>query len=222
MATKDLIIIGGGGHSRVLIGMAQVAGLTVRGVVTSNEALLGTNILDVPVLCLESMFALDAAEVTLVNGVGNLAHGSGPGLQGRTALYQRYRAKGYDFLTLLSGSAVVQPHVIMGAGVQVMPGAVIEPGAVIGENVIINTRAAIDHDVIIEPHCHVAPGAVLCGNVSLGEGAHVGAGAVVIQGVRIGRNAVIGAGAVVTKHVPDGFIVRPAASLLTKPVIGNA
>ena len=198
MVTNDLILIGGGGHSRVLIGMAQAAGLTVRGIITSNETLLGTDIFGVPVLCLETMFALDASDVTLVNGVGNLTSSSGPGLEPRAALYQRYRARGYEFLPLISGRAIVQPHVILGSGVQVMPGAVIQPGSVIGENVIINTCASIDHDAIIEPHCHIGPNATLCGQVTIGEGTHVGAGAVIIQGLRIGRNVVIGAGAVVT------------------------
>ena len=216
MATKDLIIIGGGGHTRVLIGMAQAAGLTVRGVVTNSEALLGMDLLGVPVLCLEAMFALDAAEVTLVNGVGNQTSSGGPGLAARTAVFERYKARGYEFLPLVSRDAMVQPHVILGAGVQVMPGAVVQPGGVIGENVIINTRASVDHDVIIEPHAHIAPGAVLCGNVQVGMGSHIGAGAVIIQNMRIGSNVVIGAGAVVTKHVPDGSLVRPASATQSK------
>ncbi len=216
MQTKDLVIIGGGGHTRVLIGMAVAAGLRLRGIVTSNVALLGTSVLDVPVLGLEDDIALNPAEVTLVNGVGNLASRSGPGLDGRLQLYRRYRARGFDFLPLISSSAVVQPHVIMGEAVQVMPGAVIQPGAIIGENVIINTRASIDHDVVIYPHAHIAPGAVLCGHAQVGEETHIGAGAVVIQGIRIGSHAVIGAGAVVTHHVPDGAMVRAAASEQTK------
>ena len=216
MQTKDLVIIGGGGHTRVLIGMAQAAGLRVRGIVTSNTVLVGTSVLDVPVLGLEDTVALNPSEVTLVNGVGNLANREGPGLFLRSAIYQRYRARGFDFMPLISPHGVIQPHVIMGEGVQVMPGAVIQPGAIIGENVIINTKASIDHDAVIYPHCHIAPGAVLCGHVVVGEETHIGAGAVVIQGVRIGCNVVIGAGAVVTHHVPDGVIVRPAASEQTK------
>ncbi len=220
--TKELIIIGGGGHSRVLIGMAQAAGQTVRGVVTSNAALVGTDIFGVPVLGLEDEIMLDPKEVTLVNGVGNLAGSSGPGLMPRIELYQRYIAHGFDFLPLISPQAMVQTHVILRNGVQVMAGVVIQPGSVISENCILNTRCSIDHDVVIEPHCHIAPGAVLCGNVSIGEGAHIGAGAVIIQGVRIGRNAVIGAGAMVTKHVADGFIVRPAACTQSRPVPATA
>lgn len=208
MAIKDLIIIGGGGHTRALIGVAEANGLTVRGLITSTEMLLGTDIFGVPVLCLESTFALDTDEITLVNGVGNHVRTGKADLMPRTALYQRYRAKGYKFLPLISISAVVQPHVIMGAGVQVMPGAILQAGCVIGENVIINTRASVDHDVIIEPHCHIAPGAVICGNVTIGEGTHVGAGAVIIDGIRIGKDVVIGAGALVVRDVADGATVR--------------
>jgi sugar O-acyltransferase (sialic acid O-acetyltransferase NeuD family) len=208
MATKDLIIIGGGGHTRSLIGVAEANGLTVRGLITSREELLGTDIFGVPVLCLEQTFALDTGEVTLVNGVGNHVRTGKPDLAPRTALYQRYKAKGYPFLPLISKSAIVQPHVIMGAGVQVMPGAILQAGCVIGENVIVNTRASVDHDVIIEPNCHIAPGAVICGNVTIGESTHVGAGAVIIDGIRIGKNVVIGAGALVVRDVADGATVR--------------
>jgi sugar O-acyltransferase (sialic acid O-acetyltransferase NeuD family) len=216
MQKRELVIIGGGGHTRVLVGMLQAAGLPLRGIATSNAALVGTHVFDVPVLGLEDQIALNPAEVTLVNGVGNLASREGAGLAPRAALYQRYRARGFDFLPLIARHAVVQPHVIMGEGVQVMSGAVVQPGTILGENVIINTQASVDHDVVIYPHCHIAPGAILCGNVVIGEETHIGAGAVVIQGIRIGCNVVIGAGAIITHHVPDGAIVRPAASEQTK------
>lgn len=219
MHKKEIIIIGGGGHTRVLIGMIQASGLILRGVLTNDKALLGTSIFDVPVLGLEESYTMNPDEVTLVNGVGNGASREGPGLHPRADIYHRYRTRGFSFLPLISNHAVVQPHVIMGEGVQVMPGAIIQPGAIIGENVIVNTSASIDHDVVIYPHCHIAPGAVLCGHVVVGEETHIGAGAVIIQGMRIGSNVIIGSGAVVKHHVPDGMIVRPAASEQVKRLI---
>jgi len=222
---RELVIIGGGGHTRVLTGMAQAAGVAVKGIITSDAALVGESILDVPVLGLEKEITLDPANILLINGVGNHASRTGSGLAVRAAIYQRYRARGFDFLPLISNHAVVQPHVLMGEGVQVMPGAVIQSGAIIGENVIINTRASIDHDVVIYPHCHIGPGAVLCGHVVVGEETHIGAGAVIIQGIRIGCNVVVGAGAVVTRHVPDNVMIRPAAAeqtpLITAPETQN-
>jgi UDP-perosamine 4-acetyltransferase len=211
-----IIIIGGGGHTRVLIGMLLRESHDIRGIVTRDAALVGTRMLGVPVLGLEEEVRFGADEVTLVNGVGNIATRAGSGLEVRARIHRHYHGLGYAFLPVLSEHAVIQPEVTMGDGVQVMPGAVIQPGAMIGENVIVNTRASIDHDVVISPHAHIAPGAVLCGHAVIGEETHVGAGAVVIQGVRIGSHVVIGAGAVVTRDVPDNAIVRAAAMKLVK------
>lgn len=208
MRKKHLIVIGGGGHTRVLLAMTQTADLTVRGIVTSNPELVGTTVLGVPVLGLEDEVVIDPAEVTIINGVGNLASHNGPGLAPRIALYDRYCARGLDFLSLISHHAMVQAYVTIGRGVQIMPGAVVQPGAVLGDNVIVNTRASIDHDVTVAAHCHIAPGAVLCGQVVVGEATHIGAGAVIIQKVRIGRDVVIGEGAIITRDVPDSAVVR--------------
>jgi UDP-perosamine 4-acetyltransferase len=208
MQHKPLMIVGGGGHTRVLLAMAQAAGATVRGIITSDAALVGTTIFNVTVLDLEERAKLDATQVALLNGVGNHASHEGPGLAPRMALYARYRAKGFAFPALLSTAAIVQAHVTIGHGVQIMPGAVVQPGAMLGENCIINTHASIDHDVVIGAHCHVAPGAVLCGHVQIGEASHIGAGAIITERVKIGSNVLISAGAVVTRDVADGTLLR--------------
>ncbi len=212
MNHSPVVIIGGGGHTRVLIGMLQHARTAIRGIITRDQALIGTSIMGVPVLGLEDDIVLNPAEVALVNGVGNRPSRHGPQLDARIAIYARYQAQGFHFRSVVSDDAMIQQDVTMGDGVQVMPGAVIQPGAMIGENAIINTRASIDHDAIIYPHAHIAPGAVLCGDVRIGEQTHIGAGAVIIQGIRIGSNVVIGAGAVVTHHIPDNVLVRPSPS----------
>lgn len=212
MQNRSVVIIGGGGHTRVLIGILKRAGRNVRGIVTRDESLIGAEIFGVPVIGHEKDFIADATEVTLVNGIGNSASRNGSGLDVRMNAFHRYHARGFAFFPVLSNDAVIQPDVTLGEGVQIMPGAIIQPGAMVGENVIVNTRASVDHDVVIYPHAHIAPGAVLCGGVVIGQETHVGAGAVVIQGVRIGSNVVIGAGAVITRNVPDNAIIRPAAS----------
>jgi len=212
MNQLPIVIIGGGGHTRVLIGMLQCADAIIHGVITSNTALLGTKIMGVPVLGLEESTSLKPENVKLVNGVGNAPSRKGPMLEPRAAIYQRYVAQGFQFMPVISGNAMVQPDVAVGDAVQIMPAAVIQPGVMIGENVIINTSASIDHDTVIYPHSHIAPGAVICGDVRIGEKTHIGAGAVIIQGIRIGNNVVIGAGSVVTHNVPDNALVRPSPS----------
>ena len=212
MKQNEVIIIGGGGHTRVLIGAARARGLALRGIITRNAALVGTYIFDVPVLGLEEAYALDADVMTLLNGVGNAATSAGAGLATRSSIFNRYTARGFTFLSLVSPEAMVQCCVTLGAGAQVMAGAVIQPGTIIAENVVVNTRASIDHDCHIGMHTHIAPGAVLSGEVVVGEASHIGAGAIVTQGVRIGSHVVVGAGALVTRDVPDGMLLRPVAS----------
>lgn len=213
---RDLVIIGGGGHTRVVLGMLEREGITPRGIITRDASLIGKEILGVPILGLEGDVALTPEQTTLVNAVGNRVNAAGSGLYVRAAVYQRYHCQGFQFLDMVSSHAVRMPHVIIGNGIQLMPGAVIQTGAMIGENVLINTNASIDHDAIIYPHCHVGPGAVICGDVVVGEETHVGAGAVIIQGIRVGCHVVIGAGAVVTRHVPDGVVIKPASGTQVK------
>jgi UDP-perosamine 4-acetyltransferase len=209
MKANEIVMIGGGGHSRVLVGLAKASGLTLRGIVTGNPALIGTHIFGVPILGLEDDVALNATHTSLINGVGNAASGKGAGLATRKAIYERYTAQGFTMLSLISPHAMVQTDVTLHDAVQVMAGAVIQPGCVIEHNVIINTSASIDHDCRIGAHSHIAPGAILSGEVVVGQECHIGAGAVITQGVHIGHHAVIGAGAIVTRDVPDNVIVRP-------------
>lgn len=208
MVNHPIVIVGGGGHTRVLIGMLKRSQLPIQGIITRNEALLGSEVHGVPVLGLEGQVALNAQEIAIVNGVGNWASSKGSGLDVRAGIYTRYTDQGFFVAPVISGDAIIQPDIMLGHGVQVMPGATIQPGAMIGENAIINTRAVVEHDCVIAPHVHVAPGAVLCGSVSVGELTHIGAGAVIIQGVKIGANVVIGAGVTVNSDVPDGVVVK--------------
>jgi UDP-perosamine 4-acetyltransferase len=213
---KQFIIIGGGGHTGVLIAMLQASNLPVGGIITSNPSLLGKSLFDVNYIGMEGEVKLNPAEVVLVNGVGNRASSNGSGLGVRADIYRREIAAGFEFPAIISRDAVVQPHAKIAAGVQLMPGVVIQSGVTIAENVIVNTTASIDHDSSIGAHCHIAPGAVICGNVTIGEMSHIGAAAVVIQGIKIGRNVVVGAGAVITTDVPDDSVVFAATSLLQK------
>lgn len=213
---KKLIIIGGGGHTGVLISALQAANVEISGILSDNPAMVGRDLFGVSFIGVEGQVKLNPAEVWLVNGVGNRASSSGSGLGVRSGIYVRYITAGFEFPPVVSPGAIVQPHAELASGAQIIAGAVIQSGARIGANAIINTRASIDHDSVIGANSHIAPGAVICGNVNVGEMTHIGAAAVVIQGVKIGRNVVIGAGAVVTSDVPDDSVVFAATSSLQK------
>lgn len=191
----------------MLIGMLKRLELPIRGIITSDEALLGGEVHGVSVLGREGDVALSPQEIAIVNGVGNKASSKSSGLDVRAGIYKRYVELGFFVTPVISHQSIIQPDVMVGHGVQVMPGAIIQPGAMIGKNAIINTRAVIEHDAVIAPHAHIAPGAIICGGASVGELTHIGAGAIILQGVKIGANAVIGAGVTVSRDVADGAVV---------------
>lgn len=207
MTDLPYIIIGSGGHARVILGVLRLMGEEVRGLLTLDVKRVGDDLLGVPIIGTDGKFSLDRAEVQIINGVGNRASREGSGLRMRAEVTARYEAEGFTCASVIAPNANIMPEVTLATGVQIMAGATLQPGASVGAQSIINTNATVDHDVTIGEHSHIAPGAILCGGVTVGALTHVGAGAVVIQGITIGRNCVIGAGVTVRKDVPDGKVI---------------
>ncbi|AQY49742.1 putative acetyl or glycosyltransferase [Listeria weihenstephanensis FSL R9-0317] len=119
------------------------------------------------------------------------------------------------YATVIHPTAIVSKTAVIEPGSVVMPVTVIQPDCVIGKHVIINTGAIIEHDVIISEAAHVSPRATVTGGVRIGRGAHVGAAAVVNPGVVLGEFSVIGAGAVVTRDTDEfgTYVGVPARKL---------
>jgi len=126
--------------------------------------------------------------------------------------------RGFDFINCIHQSAVVSRSSIIGKGIFVSANATINPLSKIGNGVICNSLSVVEHETIIHDFVHIGPGAVICGNVSIGACSFIGAGAVIKQGVKIGKNVVVGAGAVVLKDLPDDNTVVgvPAKNIVHK------
>jgi sugar O-acyltransferase (sialic acid O-acetyltransferase NeuD family) len=201
MMKTDVIILGAGGHAKVLIdALRQQSGIHIIGILDPNPARLGQEILGVRVIGNDDEIKHYAPEnVRVVNAVGSIDLPSV-----RKNIFLRFKAKGYTFLSVLHPHAYIAPSAMLGEGCQVMAGSVIQACAVVGSNVIINTHAAVDHDCWLADHIHLAPGAVLSGGVRIEEESHIGARAVIIQGVSIGKKCLVGAGAVVIRSIKAG------------------
>jgi sugar O-acyltransferase (sialic acid O-acetyltransferase NeuD family) len=202
--SSNYVVIGSGGHARVLIAALKAAGIVPFACLDKDPARWKVQVLGVTVVGGEETLAsLGAADrLFLVNGVGSAAKPDA-----RRAVWDKFSKLGYRFVSVRDPRAMISEGVVIDAGAQVLAGAVIQPGTQIGSDAIINTGACVDHDCVIGPHAHIAPGAVLCGDVEIGESTHVGAGAIVRQGVRVGSGAVIAMGAVVIKDVDDHSVV---------------
>lgn len=210
---KPVIIIGGGGHARVLLDALRLNDISILGFTDPNTASSSFSVLGVPFLGGDtSILQFNPMEVELVNAVGSVGS-----TELRKQIYLKFRSKGYSFATVIHPSAIISQDTSLSDGVQVMAGAIIQAGCRVGSNTIINTRASVDHDCILSDHVHVAPGAILSGNVQLCKGVHVGCGATIIQQICVNENSIVGAGAVVLRDVDANRTVIgiPAKEVLT-------
>ncbi len=197
--SSPLIIMGAGGHTRVLLDILMLQGYQLIGITSADPREYERKVSGLPVIGPDDLiFAYPSDAVSLVNGLGLI-----PGRNQRSRLYEKFKRHGYAFLQVIHPSAVVAARVKVLEGVQIMAGAIIQTGAVIEENSIINTGAVVDHDSYIGKHVHIAPGATVSGGVSIEEGSFVGAGASIIQGIKIGAHCVVAVGAVVVRDLPD-------------------
>lgn len=210
-ARLSLVIIGAGGHAKVLHALAIVAGHSVLGVCDPQLAEQGqTHWRGIPVLGGDgALKQFDPVVVGLINGIGQLV-----GSQARENVFARLRQAGFNFPALVHPAAWVACSARLADGVQVMAGAVIQPDCCIGENTIINTSASVDHDCDIGANVHVAPGATVCGGVRVHDRAFVGSGATLIQGLIVGYGAVVGAGVTLTCNLDrDQILLGPGPRL---------
>jgi UDP-perosamine 4-acetyltransferase len=209
--SHPVVVIGAGGHAKVLIDILVLGGIQVLGVTDPNTDRAGEMLSGVSILGSDqALMEFEPESLRLVNGIGSTAD-----TRLRQSVFEHLTDKGYRFDVAVHPKAIVAQEVMLGEGAQVMAGAIIQPGVRVGVNCIINTGAVVDHDCVIGDHVHVAPGAVLSGNVSIGDGSHIGCGGTVMQSIQIGAGSVIGAGAVVTMNVDDEDTVTgvPARSL---------
>lgn len=195
-----VIVIGAGGHAKVLIGQLLRQGRKILGLLDTDTARHGTAVLGVPVNGGDEWLSTAGWEVAaLINGVGSI------GLPlARQRVFETLTGRGRVFSSCIDSTAFVSPDAVMADGVQVMAGAVVQAGVRLGRNVIINSGAVIDHDCDIGDHCHIAPGAVLSGDVRVGPGSHIGTGATVIQSVAIGSSCLVAGGATLVRNLDAG------------------
>ncbi len=200
-----LVMIGSGGHARVLQQTILELGFELHGYVAPRDVdsrlAIGQDG-EIPWLGYDAnLLTFDREEFLLINGIGSVSS-----LRVRRSVFDKFTAAGFNFLQVIADSALVSESARLSVGVQVLSGAIIGVDAFIGEDVIVNTGAIIEHDATIGGSSHISVGVKLAGEVSVGYGSHIGIGATVIQGVGIGENCIVGAGAVVISDVPDNHL----------------
>jgi UDP-perosamine 4-acetyltransferase len=190
-----VVLIGGGGHAKVVIEILEAAGtFEIAGCLTGEGS--AQSVLDVPVLgddsCLPRLYASGIRHAFVAIGSNRL----------RQRLSGAVSQLGFELVNAISPLAIVSRRARLQNGIAIMPGAVINSCATLGNGCIINTGVTVDHDCVVGDWAHLAPSTALAGNVTVGAGAFLGVGVHVIPEITIGEWSIVGAGAVVIRHLP--------------------
>lgn len=192
----DVVIIGAGGHGKVVRDILRAAGVhRAVGFIDADPSLAGKMVAGLPVLGPASELVRLAKK--RVRGAV-IAVGDNRTRRGYAA---ELDAAGLEAITAIHPAAVVAESARIERGVVICAAVVVAAEASVGEFSIINTAAVVEHECAIGAAVHLAPGSLLAGRVEVGAEAFIGLGARVIQCVRIGAGATVGAGAVVLSDV---------------------
>lgn len=185
-----LIIIGAGGHGKVIADAALKNGYT--NICCVDDHAIG-DVMGFPIIgTTADVECLNDGNTDFVIGIGNNA------LRKMIA-----EAHNVNWVSIVHPSAQIGFNAEIGKGTVVMANAVVNVCAKIGEHCIINTGAIVEHDNVIENYAHISPNVALGGTVRIGSLTHVGIGATVKNNTEICSDCTIGAGAVVVKNIKE-------------------
>lgn len=200
--SERVMVIGGGGHAKVIIDGLLCCGDQVVGVLDDSLP-VGTQVLGVPVLGIIGDYVC-YPDCRFIIAIGNNFV--------RRQIAEKLPVKWH---TLIHPTAHVSRFAQIGEGSVIMANASVNACAVVGKHCIVNTGAIVEHENKIRDYAHLSPNAALSGAVIIGECTHVGIGAIVRNNISITEDCVIGAGAVVVKDImKSGTYVGVPAKVL--------
>ena len=197
-----LLILGAGGHAKVMADTALVSGAASSVVFLDDRCNLCDqlpHVLGWPLIGPLALALEPASRDQFASAVVAIGHAVT-----RLHWIEQLQTAGYELPVLIHPTAWISPSARIGPATVVFAQATVQAQADIGKGVILNTGCSVDHDVHLSDGVHICPGARLAGEVQVGARSWISIGASVIQQVRIGADVTVGAGAAVVRDLPDG------------------
>lgn len=142
---KRFLIIGAGGHGRVVAEVAQDCGYDEIAFLDDNSDLAIGKISDI------KNFKDKYTDVFI--GIGNN--------KVREKLLMEIKTLGFNIPALIHPSAYISRSSKIGIGTIIEPKAIVNANSIIGEGCIISIGSIVDHDVTIGKCCHINSGAIV-------------------------------------------------------------
>lgn len=195
--TKDLVIVGAGGHGRELFStVAAINALdptwSVLGFVDDDPRhlervdRLGSSVLG-------TLGWLADRDVSVAIGIGTPAV--------RRSIVGRLALPDDAYPAIVHPSASIGVDVRLGPGVLVYERSVLTTAVRIGAHTHVNVGCAVQHDSTVGAFVQLSPGVFVNGDCTIGEDVFLGTGAIVTRGCAVGDAARVGAGTVVLSDV---------------------
>lgn len=199
MQKPRLVILGSGGHAKVIVEIfEEAAAFDIVGYTSLSST--------APLFHYPYLGTDDDLPAVLATGITHAFPAIGNN-RIRHRMVAQLQALGFVLPNAISRHAVVSPRTTLGAAIAIMPGAIVNVDSCIGDGAILNTACSVDHDARIGACAHIAPGAHIAGNVTVGEGAFLAVGSCSVPGRDIGAWATVGAGGVVIRDVEPNSVV---------------
>ena len=194
MTLKSNIILGSGGHSRVILENLYI--LKNKNIkiydfnysYRKNNTILKNKVID---------FKKDPKKEISKNNNLFLAIGDN---NIRKKYFNKFRTR-IKMPNLISKNSSISRYSKLGIANFFNHFCFIGANSIIGNNNIINTKSLIEHDVKIGSHCHIGPNVKIGGGSSVGDNVMCGIGSIIINKIKICSNVTIGAGTIITKNI---------------------
>lgn len=203
---KDVIIIGAGGHAKVIADIIEKSGDNLIGFLDDNKDIQNKVIYKDKKVIGTIKDTEKYKNLCFIIGIGNNKI--------RKQIAEKYNLNWY---TAIHPNSTIGNCVTIDEGSVIMAGVIINPYTTIGKHCIINTKSSIDHDNKIEAYIHISPGSTLCGTVTIKELTWICTGSTIINNITIEKNNIIGAGSIVIKDIKETnktYIGVPARQLI--------
>lgn len=195
--TKKLVLVGGGGHCKSMIDVAESAGYTILGILDKPSE-VGKQVLAYTIIGTDDDMVKYVGVAEFVVTVGQI---KSPDL--RIRLHDMIKEVGGQLATIVSPTAHVSQYATLGEGTVVMHNTVVNAGAMIGKGCIINTFANIEHDAVIGDYCHISTGTMVNGECKVGNRCFIGSHSVLANCISVGNDIIVGAASFVRKSIVE-------------------
>ena len=202
---KKLLILGCGGHSKVVTEIAELTGFKNISYLDQDNyknTFLGRDVFHKQTETYHDYFVVAIGDNAL-----------------RERVFRQFQKNNKDSIpvSLIHPSSIISSRCSVGFGTVIMPLCVINSCSSIGDGVIINTNTSVDHDNCIKSFASLSPGVSTGGNVSVGERTAISIGTSITHGIKIGSDVVIGASSFVNKDIDNNWVAYGNPVELIKP-----